>query len=1226
MSNGNIPNLSTTISQQRSYIESRPEKPSPTSTLYIRRFSAKAGDGTESHTVIGVHVVLAKGSPNGLWEALSVDRGEQKVDGDNPKVATGSLIICCDTLEIRGEFSLPEANVDVFARRLVWADDSASINTSPLAWTTDKARNASGSTPGKTGAEGRNAGSLRIFVRETSPSADTRLRLIARGGRGQDPGAGQDGTDGDWMSSLQNYFFSINDSNISTSSNTVSFDPRAVYVDYEWRWAASLTWGPGYLGENRWPKDGTDALAPGVPGNGGNGGGLSTNFPDLVKSFRNEGGAHGTQERNYRGGRAGTPVECAKYKVKLWQNLFGTTSASYERNQTDKHVCKAGAQANSLPASRGAGSSPRAVLLDTANAWLHPLGIQAALEYARDLFLAGARDEVLAMLDAYQTGLNQPQPGTGAWNGVPASEWTATQVEVATMVQRLRAQLDYFGHPAGYRPLLSLPGSIKLYENETKRALRMMLLTGWVTDAGREAREATGIMTEAITAANEDSRAAADQVATGQKKITEVKGLIDGVQLELSGLGNRLVTLRNNLLVKAQNDLQKQAAIKFSIKMAGALCQIIPVGQPALGTIGSLGAVAADFVGGDPEAVPDTISKMAQVLKDANDAAEEAEGAGKEAEKEKDVPPPKDAKEAEKKSSAWATVGKGLGPALSHVADGVKALQAPKTEIEAELARLESEDPEWNQLTRDIRDLNEKKAALFSDLADAIQSVGEGFSRMSANAGTIVKLQRQRDKALGKLDPEAVFSVRQLGQRSRLTLQKYLYLMVKSYESTLLRPPSVDWNMTNVTEKISALPKPGGGFDAASFNAHADALDVLFQQNLSAVRNQLLTDFDFREDTTTLKLGLTVRQTPQILDALNHNGRVVINPEGYGLLLPDRQLARLSSATISKLSFDAAGPSLPETTNVVLSLVPATTGTMRRADGLYVLASDAPVRWGWTYMSAGDIRAATPSATAKDILDFILGKGAEPIKQKVSLPPAWSDLTISVLFSPPLPEDRRPRMTELYFEMRIDSSPAPDLQRVLWVQPKGTPAGAVTSCSADLARRANGIDRMVRIYNKGATVDLSVPAQAGGSVFEGWNVIGARVDEPALRTPSLRLKLDDHVLIVSNWARSGEAKGPTIDLCRIVDPAALAKAASEAPNEELRKALKMRPQALRAAPAAARSIRVEPQQTATVIGILPPDGVPDVLESRDTGWQLVNYQGVVGWVGGVGAPVAHAAM
>jgi hypothetical protein len=1209
MANGNIADLSN-VSPQRSILESRPERPSSTSTLYLRRFSTQGGDGRASHTVIGVHVILAKGDSNGLWESLAVDRSSQKIDGDNPKVATASLTICCDTLEIRGEFSLPEANVSIFARRLIWADDAASINTSPLSWTVNKARNASDGTPGQKGAEGRNAGSLQIFVRESTPAKDA-ARFVTCGGRGQDPGAGKDGTDGDWKSSYGSYPFNIRDSDISTSKRTVSFDPPAVYVEYEWRWGAVKSWGPGYLGENSWPKDGTDALAPGIPGNGGNGGSLGTNLVDLAKLFRNEGGGPGTIERDYRGGRAGSPKDCAKYKVRLWQDLFGTDNASFERDQTDKHTCKEGAPATAIAPSRGPGKTPTPTIVNIANAWLHPLGIAATFEYARDLFLAEGRNEALALLEQYQAALNEDQPDTDVWKSVPASEWTAAQVEVATMMQRLRAHLDYFGHPAGYTPLLSLPGSIQLYKDETKRALRMMLLTRWVSDADRDAREAGVIMTDALTSANDDSREAADQVAAGEKKITEVEGQIEVLRRQLTDFGNRLVTLRNNLLVKAENDLEKKAAIKFSIKMAGALCQIIPVGQPALGTVGSLAAVAADFVGGDPDSTPDTISKMGDVLTKASKAAGSSKEGGKEAKKQKDAAAPTEKKEAEKKSSAWATAGKGLGPSLSLVAEGVKALQAPKSEIDAELARLESQDPGWNQLTRDIRDLNEKKAVLFGDLADAIQSVGEGFSRMSSNASTIVKLQSQREKTVGKLDPEAVYAVRQLGQRSRLMLQKYLYLMVKSYESTLLISPSVDWNITNVTEKISGLLKPGGGFDAASLNSLAESLDILFQQNLSSIREQLLKDFVFGEDTTTLRLGLSAGQTPQVIDALNSNGRVVINPEEFGLLLPDEQLARLSGAVISKLTFDPK-PSVPPGTNVIVSMVPARTGTMRRGDGLYVLASEAPVRWRWTYLSPTDIRPAEPSPLAKDVLNFVLGTGSEKIRQKVSLPPAWSDLTVTVQFAPALGTDERPRISELYFEMKIDSSSAPDFQRVLWVQPRGNSAGAVTSCSPDLAKRANGTGRIMRIYSAGDTVALSVPSQAGGAAFDGWSVIGARVDDTGLRMPSLQLKLDDHVLAVSSWALAGEAKGPMVNLSTIVGSANMAKAIEEAPAGPIRRALKARP--TRPARSAIRSIRLEPRGNATIVGVISPDGIVDILEDNQEGWQLVNYEGVVGWV------------
>mgnify|MGYP003578094170 CR=1 FL=1 len=133
MNTTDIPDLSGT-SPQRTFLLSQPQKPTPESTLYIQRFSERHHDGTRSHTVIGVHIVLAKGHANGLWEAFHVDRATQKLDPLNPRVTVRALRICCDTLEVRGQLCIPEAKVEILARRLVWATPDAALNTTPLDW------------------------------------------------------------------------------------------------------------------------------------------------------------------------------------------------------------------------------------------------------------------------------------------------------------------------------------------------------------------------------------------------------------------------------------------------------------------------------------------------------------------------------------------------------------------------------------------------------------------------------------------------------------------------------------------------------------------------------------------------------------------------------------------------------------------------------------------------------------------------------------------------------------------------------------------------------------------------------------------------------------------------------------------------------------------------------------------------------------------------------------
>ena len=651
-------------------------------------------------------------------------------------------------------------------------------------------------------------------------------------------------------------------------------------------------------------------------------------------------------------------------------------------------------------------------------------------------------------MQAYEAALALPPPKGGAWDDSVSAQWTAAQSEVAAMLQRLRGHLDYFGNAAGYTPLLSLQGTIQLYAEETRRALRTLLLVGWIDARAREVKEAADALGEAVTGLNDDSRQAADQVTRAETAIREVTSRIDALEQELGAMGNRLAILRNTLLSQAQNDLDKQAQIKFAIKMAAAVCQVVPVGQPALGAVGSLAGVASDFIGDDGTGAPDTVSKLGDVFTKARAAAKKANEAGKKAEQEKTSAPAKDAESAKAGASAWAQVGDGLGPALSQVSQGLKALQVPQSEVEAELQRLESESEEWNTLARDIRDLNERKAAFVSDLVEALQALGGSYARISSNAAAVFTMQQARGKDLGRLNPAAAGFARQMGQQSRLTLLWYLYLMVKAYETTVLKPITVDWKLTEVADKINELLKPEDGFDAALLDRQAAVLEPIYQKNLDTVRRRLLEDFSFNESTITLQLGLSRRQTPDVITALNDSGAAAVDPVAYGLVLPDRQLARLSRVALKQIEFDPAGPALPETHNLVVSLQPARKGTLRKAEALYAVYSDLPPKWSWTCLASGEVRASEPSKGAEDMLNLVLGSGAEQIKQKVSLPPVWSDLSIRVLYSPALPTAQRPVITRLYFEFGCDVTSAPDHQRVVNVQSLGTSAGAVIAVLA----------------------------------------------------------------------------------------------------------------------------------------------------------------------------------
>lgn len=1218
MSANEIADLSK-VSPQQTFLVSQPEKPSATSTLYINRFTTKNNDQTENHTVIGVHIVLAKDDPNGLWKALHVDRVKQKLDPLNPRVATKSLQIYCDTLEVRGEFSLPEAEVVVYARRINWATADAAINTSPLPWALDKAKNAEGNTAGQNGAHGRNAGSLKIFAGKVEPTGDTRPRLVATGGNGQHPGSGRDGSNGKSMQYWTQYTFSarIKDST-NVSKCPVDFNPAAVWVDYAWSWI--FEGASGVKGDNSFPESGTNALAPGVPGDAGDGGGLATNVEALKRCFTNAGGAAGNKERDYSGGAAGTPTSAGKYKLTMYFDVFGTDNAKRDLNKTDSRNTAKGADAKSQGPRKARGDTPKPVVSPVSNAWLHPLGVQKALEYARDLFLGGERVETEAMLADYDAALALDPPTGGAWE-TDSAHWMAAQSEVASMLARLRGHLDYFGNAAGYTPLLSLPSTVKLYGDETQRAMRLILLAGWIETKQREAKEVSDILNDAIGAANDDAEQAAARVVAAEAKIDSVTSSIESITQELNKLGNDLGTLRSSLMSKAKNDLQRKAQIRFAIKIAATICQVIPVGQPVLGTIGKLGDVAASFVGGKDEDTPDTISKMGGVMTKAAEAASKAKKAKEKAKEKAKKKPPKDKDEAKKEAVEWSKVGKGLGTAVSGVAGAMKELQVSEDEVEAELQKLESDSPEWKALVKRIRDLNKRKAEFAADLLEALQAVSEGYGRIASAAAAIFSMQQERARQIGKVDLEATGFVREMGQRSRLTLLKYLYLMVKSYETTVFNNIHVDWKLTEIADKINTLITPEGGLDAAKLDAHIKILAPIYQRNLDTIRTQLLDDFKINEKTLTLQFGLDRTQTADVIEGLNQTGEAVIDPVAYGLLLPDRQLVRLSSVKLDKLEFDPDGPQLPDTHNVVITLQPAHTGTMRKGQQLYSVYSDEPLNWSWT-MTNGKVTPDKPSQASQDVLDLILGKGAGEIRQKVALPPVWSDWTVSVMFSPDFPAGKSPRLVRLYFLMECDASPAPSNHRVLRVRTLGTTPGAVISCTPDLAKRGDGFDNVIRIYDKGANVKLGVPEQAGGAVFDSWDLVGRQVNEMGVKKREVSVKLDDHVLAQCHWARARVADETIVSEIEI-KPKALKKymstqdGISKRERAQLTSLLQSGTDAGEASaePDAPRDlpIRVEPTVRATVIGVAPTLEEAEVLEDGKR-WKRINYRGVVGWV------------
>lgn len=105
----------------------------------------------------------------------------------------------------------------------------------------------------------------------------------------------------------------------------------------------------------------------------------------------------------------------------------------------------------------------RKQLLDRyPNGWPNHLAIEPALQYARDAYLNGYRDEAREMLECYRDVI--------AW--VPEDARSAALVgqatEIALLLTQLKDNLDYYGNPPGWLPRLSLMSNLQLFLEDQK--------------------------------------------------------------------------------------------------------------------------------------------------------------------------------------------------------------------------------------------------------------------------------------------------------------------------------------------------------------------------------------------------------------------------------------------------------------------------------------------------------------------------------------------------------------------------------------------------------------------------------------------------------------------------------------------------------------------------------------------------------------------------------------
>lgn len=1048
-------------------------------------------------------------------KTLVLEAGTWPYDSYNDCKHIKTMEIFAETLIIRSPLNLPQTTVTIGARELRFEDPpgaavQACINTTPDSLTTRPA-----GTQGTNGKDGLEAGDILLFVESFHSGSTLDTRFILKGGNGQAAGEGRDGRDGTKMKTLWG-----EDPEHTVYIEVQDLDTREVLERY---------------GVEGWPGDGEPAVRPGKPGEGGSGGLLVSNLE--VGAFGDfAGGLAGAKASDRVGGKAGTPTHACWYLVLRW---FGADIwEEWEcRDFSD------GAGAAAPDANSPIGPTGHFQRLDRPAFWLTSEALRMILAHAKDTYLYGHFDEAREILQEYKDLLeiHMASPWWDDWLEEQQYELESIYNEIMALLHRIDNNLDYFGNPAGWVPMLSFEVNKLMFEAEIEHAIDVLYLTYWIRNEANDIED----MLDALETAQDQLWTEIEQY---KSDYNDVVTLIPDLETELLTVSNQeeymtkyFQNYEQQLVRQAQQNVEERHRVpewkKFA-KVGAAICQVCPVGQPYLAGASIALNMLSDYDSDDPWK---TVTSAPQLIGQYEYAKYgESEKAWKEEVDKielrvlkKDPSDPNAGYDFKRYCRNLTHFSKPIVQAAGTVGQALKKTQVPKGEVEAELDRIRSSSAEFRSVTREVSQLNAQKELLSRQLAEAMQETLNLLEGITHNVLAIDGMNRQAAPANEVLDPQCLMYLDEMERRARERLLKYHYYMAKAYEYRMLQPYPGDLKLHSMFENLKAIaeqtaeaPKTGtekGRLGPEDF----EALKAVYTGELRMVVDTIYSTYAFgrKEADSNDYYDLTAYQIQQ----LNAGETITINPMDLGFFYSWEEAVRITRIEVEVIDVNVPSEASGKLHSFKLRMEHGGESKLI-LDGKvskfrhYTRRDQEPIYWQLNYSTDGDMSyldVEDRSAASDSMLAVLLTLpgGDIPSSDKImfySRPAGWSDIHITKRDHPYNIADIdltrvRLKISYDFFERKKD------LVELNIVVPEEGLKPYIILDEKDQNGRQDGRGSFRRYYKKGQIVTLMAPERYGSWLFEKWTDGVGRELGPQPTAPTLLWPLDKDTTLCAHY-------------------------------------------------------------------------------------------------------------
>ncbi|MBT4500362.1 MAG: T9SS type A sorting domain-containing protein, partial [Gemmatimonadetes bacterium] len=1051
---------------------------------------------TYKASVHGKRLVFEPDHPNGLYEAYNGDKDLEILD------------LHADTLIIRAPLHLPQTQVTIRARELRFEDripeQPASISTTPDSFFHRPDDPVSG-------APGLKGGEIAVNIESFHFDPGTETRFILKGGQGQAAGQGRKGDPGDGTDPIRDFH------GCPYPNNTI----YAHVIFWGWLGDRNDRYAPSGYNDKTfppWPGDGDPGIPGGKPGDGGNGGNFSSTL-ELSSFVDNSGGLAGALADTARGGEPGQPNPAYRMQKRNddWWPL--------DHEGTVIHYSSPGPDTPPPPPDKPVGDEGSITYIDNPLSWLTPGVLKLDIAHARDTFRYGHLEEAASALRTYAHLLDDYQSSV-YWQNLPDDdewklEFEQMRSEIRVLLLRLDSNLDFYGNPAGWVPMLSFEVTKTAFENEIDRAIRVYYLSYWLQNSAFKYSQKVQALEETRGELKEEIGQLKTRYGEAVATIPDLRDRAQAIQVKTDSIQVLLQRAEKRLLEQAKHNLEVPFW-KQAFRTIGSICTMVPLMQPQLGLIGEGLNIVANIDFNDP------LPTVMEVGKKAVSFYNQTWGATG------DQPDPKPApvdttKIEDSPLDVLRDVKEAADPYVKSVQtyiSDMKKMQAPRSELESEILKLKSRDAEFNRLAEETGVLLARKDRFFRELSDALNLTAELPNRITEDLLAVDALKRDIAAGHDNLDQRVLMHIKDMEHRSRARLLKYQYYMARAYEYRMLEsyPGALDLDrlfdraVTLVDSlQSSALEGRSPGLKAEEF----ESLKTIYEEDLATVIENIYTRYINNPPELSAPIQFDLSQ--EELGSLNAGLPLTINMMDRGLFPSSEENVRIRKLAIKKAAPNTAGGAVGSYGFFTIYMEHSGSSMLRKGAKNYLFRhynkdTQKPLAWGGRWQN-GEITGIEPSEASASLLTSLLERRGLPTTSDklllYSRPGAWADITITKEVVTASGADMQ--LDSLRLEVQYDYERGKRNLTELRIHALNDLRPRVKIDAPDLNQRQDGTLAPVlyRIYSQGQKVTLTAPENLGRWHFEEWiNRAGGSLTT----SPSVTLTMDAHQEVRAKYA------------------------------------------------------------------------------------------------------------